>query len=517
MTPAEFVKSAVKRPRALLSADTLSDSVAILAMLTLVQPVVGFVRGVLFCRWLDPESLGEWDLALGALTLLAPFVVLGIPGSFGRYVEYYRQRNGLRRFLWGTTLITAILTTLATLILYFGANPFSTLIFGSDRYLPYMRLLALGLGPLVMFGFVTELLNALRLYRVVSWLQLLRSALFLLLGTLLVFAIRASASSIVIAYALASLLTVMLGGCFLWKSWTSIAVPVTHEAPNSIWRKVMPFAVWVWISNNLTNLFQIVDRYMIVHFSNCSPRQAMELVGNYHSSRVVPLLIVIFASMLSSILLPHLSHAWEQGLSQRVEFQVRLALKLFSFSMSAGCAVVLFAAPLLFGTAFEGKYLAGQAILPWTLMYCTWFGLSFVGQTYLWCREQAKLGSVALFGGMLISIVLNWLLLPHYGLWGAVWASSSAMLAVLLCVFVFCRSLGFRFDLGVWITALLPLALLLGPVSATAVYLVVAIWMLTTSHVLSSDEKEVLGQALLRYLRRLRLRREPSAVAAQPS
>jgi peptidoglycan biosynthesis protein MviN/MurJ (putative lipid II flippase) len=41
-----------------LATDTLADSVLILLGLTVVQRLVGFVRAVLFCRWLGAGQLG---------------------------------------------------------------------------------------------------------------------------------------------------------------------------------------------------------------------------------------------------------------------------------------------------------------------------------------------------------------------------------------------------------------------------------------------------------------------------
>src|SRR5690349_2135694 len=71
--------------------DTLAQSVVALLVLAVLQRAIGFVRGVLVCRWLSPDELGEWDLAFSFLTLAAPLAVLGLPGSFGRYVEHFRQ------------------------------------------------------------------------------------------------------------------------------------------------------------------------------------------------------------------------------------------------------------------------------------------------------------------------------------------------------------------------------------------------------------------------------------------
>ena len=87
-----------------LPTDTLVDSVLILLGLAVVQRLVWFVLAMLFCRWLDAEQLGIWDMAFSFLLLAAPLSVLAIPGAFGRYLEHYRQRGQLHMFLRRTIL-----------------------------------------------------------------------------------------------------------------------------------------------------------------------------------------------------------------------------------------------------------------------------------------------------------------------------------------------------------------------------------------------------------------------------
>ena len=48
-------------------------------------------------------------MAFGFLMLAAPLVVLSLPGTFGRYVERYRQQGQLRSFLRRTALVCAAL------------------------------------------------------------------------------------------------------------------------------------------------------------------------------------------------------------------------------------------------------------------------------------------------------------------------------------------------------------------------------------------------------------------------
>src|SRR3954447_25236723 len=121
------LKSTEKRH---LAPDTFVASVTILLVANLIQRSIGFGRGLLFCRWLSEEELGKWEMAYSFLLLAAPVIVLGLPGSFGRYLERFRQRGQLRTFLRRATIWTVVLTVAACGLIVALAPRFSDLIFG---------------------------------------------------------------------------------------------------------------------------------------------------------------------------------------------------------------------------------------------------------------------------------------------------------------------------------------------------------------------------------------------------
>ena len=68
-------------------ADSLSTGVSIMLLLTVLQRCIGFARQILTCRLMEPDELGRWNLAFSLVLLAAPLLVLGIPGTFGRYTD----------------------------------------------------------------------------------------------------------------------------------------------------------------------------------------------------------------------------------------------------------------------------------------------------------------------------------------------------------------------------------------------------------------------------------------------
>lgn len=485
-----------------LHTDSLADSVLILLALTVVQRLVGFCRAVLFCRWMDPEALGQWDMAFSFLLMAAPLSVLTLSSSFRRYVEHYRQRSQLRMLLRRTATFYGLCGLVAIAVLWTGRRWFSLLVFGTADHESLMALMIVSLVAVLVHHFFIDLMTALRNVRLISSLQVVQSVLFAVLGIGLLLFWRPTAASVVTAYAIATAVVSLIAMVWLARSWKAFpqqGVPPSHR---QLWNKLLPFVGWIWVASFMGNLFTKADRYMIIHFSSLPPDDALGLVGQYHSSRVVPLLLVSVAAMLGTVITPHLSRDWEAGRKQRVSARLNLYLKLTCFGLTAVAVSVLFVAPVMFSVAFEGKFNQGLAVLPWTLIYCIWFGVNSIAHNYLWCAEKTRLASLSLLAGLVLNVGLNLLLLPRFGLLGAVLATCVANLIALLLIAAFNHRLGFRMDRGTWVAMVLPSTLCLGAWTALLLLVGVAVEAIRSDRFLSVDEKQQFVDVWMQYRRR---------------
>ena len=502
---------AKRRPAATLRVDTLADSVVILLLLMVIQRLIGFCRAVLFCRWLDPSELGQWDITFGFLMLAGPLSVMTLSSSLGRYVQFFTERRQLRALVKRTALACGVLGICSVGLLALFPRWFSRLIYDQPEMTQRVWLVAGVLATVIVFNYFVDLCTALRNVRLIAGLQMFNSVIFAVLGVGLLLGWRCSAASVILAYGGACLLTSGLGVGWLLRSWHTLPqddAPPTHL---ELWAKLLPFTASVWATSLLTNLFDITDRYMILHFSHATPAQSLTQVGYYHSSRLVPLLLVSVAQLLTPMITPHLSEDWEQGRRHRVSQRLNLLLKLAGVAMCLGSAVVLFAAPLLFGLALQGKFAGGLAVLPLTLTYCSWFGISCLAQNYLWCAEKARLGSLAFLAGLVLNVALNLLLLPRFGLPGAALATAAANFLALAMILGMSYLLGFRLDAGLCIILAIPLVFWLGPWVTLAVLATIALETYLTDRIFSRGEKQQLLAGFRDYGRRLALARHPNA------
>lgn len=462
--------------------------------MTVTQRLLGVVRGVLFCRLMSDQELGQWSMTHSLLMMLAPLAVLGLPGSFGKFVEHYSHSGQLYPFLrWSGRICTA--TTLAMgLGMAILPDFFSRQIFGESGHHLQIYLAAGSLIALTWMNYLTSLVEAMRQIRLATVVRFCSGTSFTLIAVVLLLSPVDASVGALISFGLSCVIGAVPALWFLRRRQSEIRTLDRPLRGGELVRRLAPFAAWWWVSNIVHNSFELVDRYMLVHWSGMQAFEVQAALGQYHSSRVVPLLMVGVAAMLSGLLLPYVSAALAAGDARRARQQLNLTIKFSSLGMLLGNALMLAAAPWMFEWLLQGKYSEGLAILPLTLVYCTWFSVLTVAQDYLWVSEKGKFAVSCMVLGLVSNIVLNAVLIPLWGLWGAVIATAIGNLLGVVTMFVANQLMGCPPDRGCWLALLFPLALLFEPAPAVGISIVVATACLGTRFFFSPSERQMLDR-----------------------
>lgn len=472
------------------AADSLSVSVMCLLALTAVQRSIGFLRKWLFCGWLAPEELGQWDLLFGFLTLAASVAVMGLPGTLLRFVEHFRRRGQLRTYLVWTMVATGLLAGVFTAVLVLFRANLAHLFLGGRELHALVLPVAVALLATVAFNTMTTFFTAMRLQRIRSLLVAAYSMAFTVIGSGLLLCWQPTAISVILAHCASLLLCFCLGTYWIWNS-AHLLPPNTsvQRIGAGFVSQVIPFAVALWVTNGLANLFPFVDRYMIVTVLGQDPDSAFALVGQYHVARLVPMFMISLAQMLQATLLPYLSHDWESGDRTKVRDRLESFLRIFGLGSYAAAAIFLAVGPWLIFFLFGDKYQAGLEVLNLTLIHGVFSCLFVLAQTYLWCIEKGWLVNAGLLAALLVNVVLNLVLLPRFGLMGAAVASCAGIMILLVYVIGCCGMIGMRFRIATGIVVLLPLTLLAGPLVGLLVLVGVMFVAVNSNHILTDADK----------------------------
>ena len=481
-----------RRETAELVSDSIAAGVAFAIVLTVGQRVVGFGRGILFCRLMTDQQLGQWSMVWSYLMLLAPLAVLGLPGCFGKFTEYFRQRGQLNTFVGRIAGISFITTALMSAAIVFNSERFSYLLFRDSTQTGLTICLGLALLLVSASNFLGSLMESLRQIRAVTIMRFITGISFAIVATLFLLTWEDSSTAATTGFAISCAIGSIPAIWILWKYREDLAGTKNRLSHSAMWKRIAPFAVWLWVSNLLNNLIEVSDRYMLIHWSSTTADLAQGAVGQYHSGRVVPLLLVSIAIVLSGALLPYMSQAWEERDKSRARNLINLAIKLTSVLFTLCGVLILLLSPILFETILQGRYTDGLAVLPITLVYCIWFSLMVIAQDYLWVAEKGKWASLGLGVGLVLNVIFNMILIPHYGLFGAVTATAVGNAAIVLIIFGANYRFGCKPDLGIWACTVIPLLLLLGKPAAIICILALLVITAKTNLILNKAEKSIL-------------------------
>jgi len=469
--------------------DSIAAGVIFAIVLTVGQRIVGFGRGILFCRLMTDQELGQWSMVWSYLMLLAPLAVLGLPGCFGKFTEHYRQRGQLKTFIGRISILSVGLTILmAGTLLAFPAE-ISWILFRDAEQVGLVRWLAIALVVVTASNFLSTLMESLRQVRTVTLMRFVTGVMFAVFGVGFLLVWNDGSSAATTAFAVSCFIGMLPGIWVLWKYRSGIhneGDALTHSA---MWKRIAPFAIWLWASNLLNNLFEVSDRYMLIHWSAGTSEMAQGSVGQYHSGRVVPLLLVSVAAMLAGLLMPYLSQAWEAGQKEKATKQLKWTVKLIAILFTVGGVLILLLSPVLFEQILQGRYNDGLSVLPTTLVYCIWFGLMAVAQDYLWVAEKGKWATLANALGLIVNIGLNLCMIPLIGLHGAVIATAFGNATLIVLITLLNHRFGCRADIGIWLCICFPLVLLLNTTLSLVAILAFVLMCVSTNWVLNVDEK----------------------------
>jgi polysaccharide transporter, PST family len=445
--------------------DSFARGVLLMLVINIGQRAIGLIRNLGFCQFLSDADLGLWSLANSFFMIAAPFAVLGLPGSFGKFAEYYRQRGCLRTYLVRVTSVSLGATLLLAGLMILCREQLGWLIYGESTALSLVIWTAIVLVSQVGYNIAFDVTISLRQVSVTSRMQFATGTSFTVLGIAWL-SLGGAWTILLPCYAIACLLGMVVG---LWSVWSNCRgdlgqnKPITHR---QLWPRILPFAASLWAANLLTNAFELSDRYLLLHLSPGGEDVGQALVGQYYCGRIIPNLLTSIALMLAGILLPYLSADWEAGRKDSIQRRMQQVLSLLSLLFTGIAILSLLVSPLLFKTVFEGRYSTAEAILGLSLLQCIWTSMHFVSASYLFCAERVNSHNLNLLSGLGLNVVLGWILIPAYGLTGAVIATLIANFAVMLLTFRSMRIGGCPVTGRTLVFAIFPAVILTGPTIA---------------------------------------------------
>jgi len=479
-----------------LAPETLATSIALGILLTVVARFAGLGRGVFFARWMDRAELGSWSLAYNAISVVSFFLLLGLPGALSRYVERHRREGRLRSFLNRTLIAGFGVGGAACLVGIVFASPMARFFFDDSQRIALMVLTALGTFSLVATNMVQGVFQGLRLSRINSLVQMGQSIGFAVLGAVVLLLWRDDAIGSAWAYLL-SAVGVMLPQVWLLYVYLRTLPPSLADAGNEpIWRPMMIYSFGTWSAGGLSELWRVVDRWMLVHDGAGETVARLEQIGSYYIVEMIALPMLTLAVQISILVLPHIVHLYEDGRDGEAQRLVRLSTKLVVLTLLFGSYLLVVMKPFLLKTVFDDTSGQGMAIFEYVLVAMIAASAHYMLRSYVLCRERVWFTAMGWGVGLATNLALAAILIPRYELIGATVATMTSALIALAAIVWLSRIGGLAIDARLVGVLVLPLVLLAPPLVTVATLAAIVLVTATTHLVFDPEEKQQLRAKL---------------------
>lgn len=394
---------------------------------------IALVSQILLARWLGTHEYGVYAFAFVTLVIVGGLLPLGFPTAGQRFIAQYSedgQTSLLRGFLFGSRAFVVAVGTATSVFGALGLWLFGDLI-GTDYLLPlYLILVCMPAYALM------EVQDGIA--RNYSWIDLALALPYLVRpliilgivgGTMLALG---SATAITGAYALIA--AIWVTGMI---QMVLLDMRLTREVP----RGVRTYSWKAWIVTSLP-IFLVESFYMLLTNTDVlvlSVYESPDKVGIYYAA-VKTLALISFVPFAVTAASAHkYAEYGAAGDKDRLEAFVRDTVTwTFWPALAATLAMLAAGRPLLW--LFGPEFVEGYPLL--FILVLGLMARATVGPVdrVLNMLGQQNACAIIYAGAFALNLALNFTLIPLYGLAGAAWATSLALIVESILLFFTARA-----------------------------------------------------------------------------
>lgn len=371
-----------------------------------------FLLGILIARALGPEGRGEYGLVMLTLSLLVVVGNLGLPASAVYFTaqNQYSRASLIKALVVSALLLGALGDVLLLLAEYAGLSP---VLFGGELA-PLTRTLALLALPLLFATtFLQAFLQGRHAITVYNSFQLASTGVQLALVAACFFTGRVSLNLLIGVYVLSQALSLAFLAFILRGDFRE-----ARRAPWLVfgdWVRLGRYSLWSYLGNSAQYLCYRIDVFLVGIFLGTAA------VGLYSLALSLGEMLWILTTPLATVLFPYFSAQGEGGHGKAL---LMAALGMGGTAVAAG---VLFVIAPWFLVTFYGDAFAGALdALRWLLPGIVLFSVTNVLAAHLAGTGKPKVNFYASLVALGVTILLDLLLIPRWGLVGAGLATSVA-------------------------------------------------------------------------------------------
>jgi O-antigen/teichoic acid export membrane protein len=381
---------------------------------------IHYAYAVIIANVLGAKSFGAFMLALTIINLAAVFSSLGLESGVVRFVSLYNgigDRERVKGTIVQSLVLSFLLGALTAALLYFAGAPLLARLFDKPEIGPIIKLLVLSLPFLSLLAIAVASTQGFQLMRYTVYGRDLFWPLSNLLLVFVLMAVGYELGAVTAAYVASTVLAAGLSLDYVRRVFPEMTgTSAVYET-----KRLLRFSIPLILSVLLNFVIMWTDTLMLGRF------RPSEDVGIYNAAMKTAMLTSVVLVSFNSIFAPMISNLSNLGKMQMLEGLFKIVTKwINTISVAVFLLIVLLSSEIL--TLFGQDFVMGRS--PLLVLATAQLVNAGVGSVALMLAMTGRQNLVMYItsGVCALNILLNYLLIPPYGMLGASLATGASVI-----------------------------------------------------------------------------------------
>ena len=379
--------------------------------------IMGFLMSFLIAYFYGAQGLGNFLLAFIVLRIFSMIAKLGIDTSSIRFIASFVKQGkwqSIKLFRKKILFLVSFTSILASILMYFLAEIIGSLI---NIEIKYIELASFFILPMTFFMLHYQSLRGLKRIAEFSFFYRMSQATFTIVS-LFIISIFIKNSNVPIYAYLTSLCIVSILSIVTYKYWFSkkAILDSSENIENLTLRKILKISIPLMLAQSVQFIMAWTDKLMIGNMMSAESVAIYGVAFRFSMGASITLMAI------NSIASPKFA---EKFATNNIQGMGKIAMQSAKiiFWTTIPLASILLLFPRFFMGLYGSEFLIGFEALRWLIIGRVVNALSgSVGNVMQMAGQQNSYMNILIIGA-LINILLNYFLIPIYGINGAALAS----------------------------------------------------------------------------------------------
>ena len=394
----------------------------------------GYAIHIGLARLLGPSEYGIYAVVISLMTMVNLILTTGIPQAVSKYVAH---DDGGAEEIKKTALKMQLVFSLAIFSVYFLLAGRIALLLNDVSLTPFLRASSFIVPGYAVYSILVGYLNGMREYKkqaITAVSYSIFKTTFILAMVLVGYAVMGA----VVGFVFAPIAGLAVAIYFTRRGkigkqspiLTNSKVPPIHEIVEDTLNRtlsitvkhIMDFAVPIALFSVATNLIMSIDLFFVkAYLTNYE-------TGIYSAASMIARVPFFLIGGLYGALFPAISNSTASNNIEKTRKYISQSLKYSLMAMVPAVLIISYFSDELITLVYSGEYAGGAEVLSILIFALGFYSLFFLFTTILNGSGRPKdslILGVAVLG---LDVVLNFLLVPGYGMIGAAAATAGACL-----------------------------------------------------------------------------------------